>query len=408
MATVIDSLVVTLGLDTKNFTAGQRQAIQQLQKFEQESSRSTKRGEESAQRQLNFLSKIRNEAVGLVGALAGAYGIKQFVTSIVSGDAAVSRFSRTTKIAATDIAAFETALRLAGAPAGAGITALDTFTNLLQQYKQNLPGGAKLIEFYGRLSKASGGVIIDPEAPALEQFRKITEAINKIEKVAPGSGASILQQYGFSQDLAAALLKGVDAMDALIARARHLNNFTDKSAADAERMQAAFVAISKLIEGFGRSAINATGPEALSSYERGLDAFKKNPSAAKIAIGALMLPFAPFIWDIMENEDTLPTPGVTPGIGTRRTGRYPGVGSPTKVYSSIDPPPAYTGWNFPVPKIGDRYGGGNSTSNTINVNGPITVTTQATDANGVARDLRGALQAESARGLASQANGGAQ
>ena len=42
MATIIDSLIVSLGLDAKGFTAGQKQTIEALKKTEGEAAKTAK------------------------------------------------------------------------------------------------------------------------------------------------------------------------------------------------------------------------------------------------------------------------------------------------------------------------------------------------------------------------------
>jgi hypothetical protein len=423
MATVIDSLVVTLNLDPRNFTAGQRQALAQLRKFEEESTRSTKRGEEAAQRQLNFLSRIRTEAIGLVGALAGAYGIKQFVANLVTGEAAVGRFARATGLAAKDVADFETALGLGGAPEGTGFGALQNLNNLLQAFTQNLPEGAKLLEFYGRLRTLTG-VEINPQSNIIEQLKQIAEATKIANQKVPGQGGNLLQQYGFDQQAISNLAKGRDELNRLLQRAAELRKTTGDTTQSAEDLLGKWREISQLLQGLARPAMpwvddlikkltdlleqqnkhitsgGKEGSNAIMDFlfgQSGTDATNKAFGELSAWLGANVgdrIRGFFGVTDIRGKADTTPQTPQSPGSIFPN---WLGVPLPGQHFQP--------GAQYREDTLNSRYGdtsGPAGRANTIVFQGPTNIVTQATDAEG----FKAALMAEGSRRLASQANGG--
>lgn len=136
MATVIDALVVTLGLDPKNFTAGKDKAVKDTKKTQEdlkkigtemtadERKEAQERGrivtketaerEESAKRIGGAIVKVRNEALALVGVFTAGLGLKSLIGETVNAAAGLSRMSENLSMSATDLATWQLANKNAG------------------------------------------------------------------------------------------------------------------------------------------------------------------------------------------------------------------------------------------------------------------------------------------------------
>ncbi len=93
MATIVDSLLVELGLDASKFTKGQKEAATSLVKMKDEALRHSKEIEGSNRAVAETFSKVRNEVLALFAALLGARGVKEFISNINEANAAVGRFA---------------------------------------------------------------------------------------------------------------------------------------------------------------------------------------------------------------------------------------------------------------------------------------------------------------------------
>src|SRR3979490_1522309 len=71
MPTVIDSLVVELGLDPKNFTKGQREALDAFKKTQEEAVKGGKSIEEQSKKSLGALGGIKTQALELFAVFKG-------------------------------------------------------------------------------------------------------------------------------------------------------------------------------------------------------------------------------------------------------------------------------------------------------------------------------------------------
>src|SRR4051812_47527281 len=117
-ATVVDALVVTLGLDPKNYNQGLKKAVEDLNKAKFEASSTAKSIEASGKQAAQFFTKLRNEAIALFAVFTGITGIKNFVADIVSTDAATGRLARNLGMSAATLTQWENAAELAGGTAG--------------------------------------------------------------------------------------------------------------------------------------------------------------------------------------------------------------------------------------------------------------------------------------------------
>lgn len=114
MATVIDALVVTLGLDAKAFKRGAAETDESLKHTRDESARTARDMEARGKQAAMFFSKVRNEALALLAVLTAGMGIKNFVASTVESTASLARLSGNLNMSAKDLAEWQLAAKNAG------------------------------------------------------------------------------------------------------------------------------------------------------------------------------------------------------------------------------------------------------------------------------------------------------
>lgn len=114
MATVIDALVVTLGLDAKAFKRGAAETDESLKHTRDESARTARDMEARGKQAAMFFSKVRNEALALLAVFTAGMGIKNFVSSTVESTASLARLSGNLNMSAKDLAEWQLAAKNAG------------------------------------------------------------------------------------------------------------------------------------------------------------------------------------------------------------------------------------------------------------------------------------------------------
>lgn len=132
MATVIDSLVVELGLDPSKFTKGQREALDSFRKTQEGAIKSGKSIEESSKKSMDGLGALKTQAVELFAVFTGAAGLKDFVAGTINAGATVGRLSRAIGVSVSEISRWQQVAQEFGSTgenmAGAFKSLSDVFT----------------------------------------------------------------------------------------------------------------------------------------------------------------------------------------------------------------------------------------------------------------------------------------
>lgn len=172
--TVVDALVVTLGLDPSGFTKGQKEAAESLIKTRDNANAVAKEMAAKGKQAAEFFSTVKNEALGLIGVLLGAQGLDSFIRS-------------TTK----SIVEMGNAARNIGMPIGE----LNAFGMMVERHGGNA-------------------------AAAAASFQKLTDAANNFAILGGSSQyASVMGMLGLNPGA-----KGTDVYSALLKYASEHNN----------------------------------------------------------------------------------------------------------------------------------------------------------------------------------------
>ncbi|SKC78286.1 hypothetical protein SAMN05445504_2369 [Burkholderia sp. CF099] len=122
MATIVDALVVTLGLDLSNFTKGKADATKATKTLTAEEKESAKQIEDANKRAGESFKKVRNEVLALLAIFTAGMGIKNFTESTIASAANLGFLAKNLQMSTKDLSAWQRAAERAGGSAE-GITA---------------------------------------------------------------------------------------------------------------------------------------------------------------------------------------------------------------------------------------------------------------------------------------------
>ena len=151
--TIIDALVVTLGLDSSGFKKGQQEVGEGLKNTRKDADQTAKEMEASGKRAASFFGSIRTELLALVGVTLSAQGIKTFITSMTSDLMRLGIESRALDISAKSLDGWERAASAAGSSAQKMAGTLGAFQNMLTQIRT---GGGQNDPLFGALASFGG------------------------------------------------------------------------------------------------------------------------------------------------------------------------------------------------------------------------------------------------------------
>lgn len=182
MATIIDSLVVTLGLDPTGFKKGQEEVKKGLNDTRKNADQTAKDMEAAGKRAASFFGSIRTELLALVGVTLSAQGIKTFITSMTSDLMRLGIESRALDISAKSLDGWERAATAAGSSAEKMAGTLGSFQKVLTQIRT---GGGQDDPLFGALASFGGatGANFDYQNDNSEAImRKIAANWGKLSK----------------------------------------------------------------------------------------------------------------------------------------------------------------------------------------------------------------------------------
>ena len=222
MSTMIDSLVVELGLDVKNFSPKARAAVDDLKKLEEAGDKRSRTIQESTKRESEALRGLTSTAVELFAVFTGATGIKDFIAGQIQAGAATGRLSRAIGVSASEISRYQGIARVYGSTAEA---MANTFQSMANTFTAWTHGGLEAAPILARLqliqTKAqeldrTNARVFNPRGSKDEYFKDLAANLKIIHDLDP--------DHNFASYLAKDL-PGMDAgqFDMLIQGAQKLS-----------------------------------------------------------------------------------------------------------------------------------------------------------------------------------------
>src|SRR5690348_17156969 len=111
---VVDALVITLGLDPKEYEKGRKSVDAGMKDLREKSAKTAKEMEEQGKKAAAFFSSVKVELLGLLAAFGAATGLKEFIGSSVTGMADLGRASANVGVATQRLQAWGAAAEAVG------------------------------------------------------------------------------------------------------------------------------------------------------------------------------------------------------------------------------------------------------------------------------------------------------
>ncbi|MCB3268613.1 lytic transglycosylase domain-containing protein [Klebsiella pneumoniae] len=180
-ATVIDALLVTLGLDTSQFRKGQQEVSDDLKKQREDAKNTAKEMAEQGKKAASFFSSIKTELLALTGVTVTAGGLMSFVKSTTSGLMDLSIQSKALGLSARELDGWSKSAEAAGSSAEKISASLQGFQGAIQgarvgDYSSSIFGGlAQLNALTGQNFDVWGQDASSLAKTSLNALRKISD-----------------------------------------------------------------------------------------------------------------------------------------------------------------------------------------------------------------------------------------
>lgn len=180
-ATVIDALLITLGLDTSDFRKGQKDVSDDLKKQREDAKKTAKEMAEQGKKAASFFSSIKTELLALTGVTVTAGGLMSFVKSTTSGLMDLSIQSKALGLSARELDGWSKSAEAAGSSAEKISASLQGFQGAIQgarvgDYSSSIFGGlAQLNALTGQNFDVWGQDASSLAKTSLDALRKISD-----------------------------------------------------------------------------------------------------------------------------------------------------------------------------------------------------------------------------------------
>ncbi|HBY4300845.1 TPA: lytic transglycosylase domain-containing protein [Klebsiella pneumoniae] len=180
-ATVIDALLITLGLDTSDFRKGQKDVSDDLKKQREDAKKTAKEMAEQGKKAAAFFGSIKTELLALTGVTVTAGGLISFVKSTTSGLMDLSIQSKALGLSARELDGWSKSAEAAGSSAEKISASLQGFQGAIQgarvgDYSSSIFGGlAQLNALTGQNFDVWGQDASSLAKTSLDALRKISD-----------------------------------------------------------------------------------------------------------------------------------------------------------------------------------------------------------------------------------------
>lgn len=256
MATVIDSLVVSLGLDASGFNAGQRAMVQNLRAVEGEATRTAKSMQASGQQAAEFFSSIKTQALSLLGIFLGGQGIESFVRNTARSMATLGQQAVAIGESAADVNAFSQAIARMNGNAEAAIGTLQNLANAKQQWltRGNNPEFVAFLSYIGANPNMTPLQIVSKFADFTQANQGTPQGVQNIRQYGAGIGLdpqtinSIIQMVRTS------------SLSAELSRSRELFPLAPDMIKNMTDLQTSLKSLEQAVDGLASAFLNKVAP----------------------------------------------------------------------------------------------------------------------------------------------------
>lgn len=177
-ASVIDALVITLGLDTSGYDKGRKDVTEGMKKSRENAETTAKFMEAQGKKASSFFSSIKNELLALAGVSLSAAGLTSFVKSTTAGLLNLSIQSNALGLSAKQLDGWAKSAEAAGSSAEKITGTLNNFQNAIQAYRSG-DASSPIFKALALLSSDTG-VTFDPsKMNSDEMLRSVSQALQK-------------------------------------------------------------------------------------------------------------------------------------------------------------------------------------------------------------------------------------
>lgn len=272
MATVIDTLVVKLGLDNSGMKKGSSQAKSDLKDLSK-----------GAKETQDTFNEAGNAAGRFLAVLGGAAALKSMVVDVTAANTQIGRLATNLGLAVSSMSAFGNAARIAGGNATSAVDAIEKISEAQTQLKvmgESAPM-MPLLNFLG-IGLGEAGARKDP----VKVMMQLNEAFSRLKAQGKDADAFNLAKQLFGKDTAQFLMMAPDQFKKIYFEQMKQSAVTKEQAEKSQELTRAWTEFQIAGEATARSIVEFITP-ALVMITKGLSKMAENKAVVVAAFAAI-------------------------------------------------------------------------------------------------------------------------
>lgn len=271
--TVIDSLIVTLGLDPSDYTKGQKQAAADLVKTKNTAISTAKEMEDRGKQGARFFGQIKSEALGLFAVVVGSKGLADFAANTVTNLSAAGRAAKAMGMEVSQLSAFQNMIVRNGGSAEAAKASLQGVSQAIEQLR--VTGNSPMLPWLNRVGASAN----DSPFAVYEKFTKWAEGKDAKQVNLVG------QNLGFDEATINQAMKGSRAVAEAMAESYRLGVPNDAQIAKVQALQQAFIHLRQAVLGDAQAMLEDAAPALIKILGLVDSGIEKYPVLTKLVLG---------------------------------------------------------------------------------------------------------------------------
>lgn len=254
MATIIDSLLVTLGLDSSGFAAGKSKVDKGLKETGNEAEKAGAKLKKTGKDGAEGFETVAKSAAKFLALIGGTMAVKRFIEQTVESSAALDRLSKNLGDAANNVSAWSNAAELAGGTAEGLQGSLDMLSKA--QTELQLTGQSGLVPYFSALGVSLADVN-GKARPVTDILLDLSDRFSRMDRTTANNMGRMM---GLDQGTMNLLLKGRSEVELMIRRQKEYGAVTKQQAEEASRLKQAMTESRQSFEAWGRELLSKATP----------------------------------------------------------------------------------------------------------------------------------------------------
>jgi len=299
--TVIDALIITLGLDAKGFKQGQADANRSLDDTrrrtktltDDEKKRNTQQNQQhqnqkkQARETADNYKSMAREAAQFFGLIAGASAVKNWIVDLTQNNASLSRLSDNLQTSTETLSGWSGAVEQAG---GSSKDAENTMRMLsMSMTEMMVNGNTAILPFMQQMGVSM--VTAGNKAKPLEQI--LLDLAGAMEGKDRNTAFNLGKMMGIDEGTLNLLLKGRKAVEEMLIKQEDIGLVTQQNARESAELSRQWNEMTQKARGLGREIGGKLTPVLTDVLGRLMDFAKEHPNITGGALAGLLLWITP-------------------------------------------------------------------------------------------------------------------